>query len=367
MSASASTSRPSASVFVTSIVLPFSAVTMSPGRYDRPLSMFSQAGTTASTRNGRPSSAIAPMVETTAPPPAMSLFISSMRADGLIEMPPVSNVIALPTRPRTMPSTASSGSWRRTISLGSESAPWATAANAPMPAASISARPQISAARPPLDAISPARSASAVGVSRLAGALTSSRQRLAQCATIPARAAGSAAAAAPAPQRTRRSIGARSLSFVFQRPASKAPRTVPSTIARACSPGGRRRPGSSAHATVPPRRAPARWTTRDAAVRRASASRSVVLPTPTGANRCAASSPSVCTSASWPSWPLISRSSARWARRPASRPSSCAPTSPERSRLGDRESEDVRLDRLGRRVDDGDLHLQPAHGSRRGS
>ena len=40
---------------------------------------------------------------------------------------------------------------------------------------------------------------------------------------------------------------------------------------------------------------------------------------------------------------------------------------PERSRLGDRESEDVRLDRLGRRVDDGNLHLQPAHGSRRGS
>ncbi len=40
---------------------------------------------------------------------------------------------------------------------------------------------------------------------------------------------------------------------------------------------------------------------------------------------------------------------------------------PQRRGLGDGESEDVRLDRLGRRVDDGDLHLQPAHGSRRGS
>ena len=100
-SASARTSRPSASVFVTSIVLPFIAVRMSPGRYAWPPGMFSQDATTLSTRTGRPRSAIAPVASITAAPPAMSPFMSSMRRDGLSEIPPVSNVIALPIRPRT--------------------------------------------------------------------------------------------------------------------------------------------------------------------------------------------------------------------------------------------------------------------------
>ena len=130
--------------------------------------------------------------------------------------------------------------------------------------------------------------------------------------------------------------------------------------------GGRRRPGSSAHATVPPRRPPARWATRDAAVRRASASRSVVLPTPTGASRCAASSPSVCTSASWPS-ALDLAILGQMGETAGQQAVELRTHLPERSRLGDGESEEVRLDRLGRRVDDGDLHLQPAHGSRRDS
>ena len=78
-SASARISRPSASVLEISIVLPLSAVTMSPGRKAWPLGMFSQEGTTVRMRTGRPSSAIAPVAARTAPPPPMSDFISSMR------------------------------------------------------------------------------------------------------------------------------------------------------------------------------------------------------------------------------------------------------------------------------------------------
>ena len=41
------------------------------------------------------------MAHATAAPPAMSSFMRSMSAAGLIEMPPVSNVIPLPTSPST--------------------------------------------------------------------------------------------------------------------------------------------------------------------------------------------------------------------------------------------------------------------------
>ena len=77
------------------------AVRMSPGRKLEPLGMFSTAPTTATTRTCRPSSAIAPMAATTAPPPAMSPFMSSMYSRSLIEMPPVSKVTPLPTSPST--------------------------------------------------------------------------------------------------------------------------------------------------------------------------------------------------------------------------------------------------------------------------
>ncbi len=100
---SPSTRRPSASVLLISIVVPFAAVTMSPGRIAWPDGMFSVAPTTPITRTGSPSRAIAPTAATTAAPPDMSNFISCIFAAGLIEMPPVSNVTALPTRPSTGP------------------------------------------------------------------------------------------------------------------------------------------------------------------------------------------------------------------------------------------------------------------------
>ena len=63
---------------------------------------------------------IAPM---TAAPPAMSSFILSMPSAGLIEMPPVSNVMPLPTRPRTGVAGAPGGSWRMTITRGGSALP----------------------------------------------------------------------------------------------------------------------------------------------------------------------------------------------------------------------------------------------------
>ncbi len=76
---------------------------MSPGLTARPLGRFSVAPTTPTTRTGRRSRAIAPTASTTAAPPDMSNFISAILAPGFSEMPPLSNVTALPTRPSSGP------------------------------------------------------------------------------------------------------------------------------------------------------------------------------------------------------------------------------------------------------------------------
>ena len=86
-------------MLLTSTVLPFSWVMMSPGFIAVPLGMFSVAGIAATRSSSRPSSAIAAKASITAAPPDMSIFISCMPADGLIEIPPLSKVTALPTRP----------------------------------------------------------------------------------------------------------------------------------------------------------------------------------------------------------------------------------------------------------------------------
>ena len=102
-------SRPSASVLLISTVRPDAPRITSPGLSALPPGMFSVAGTTATTRRGTPSRAIARTAATTAAAPAMSSFIRSMPSAGLIEMPPVSKVTPLPTRPRTGPSVAPGG------------------------------------------------------------------------------------------------------------------------------------------------------------------------------------------------------------------------------------------------------------------
>jgi hypothetical protein len=72
--------------------------------------MFSAAGTTAMTRIGAFSKAMARSAATTVAAPAMSSFMRSMPSAGLMEMPPVSNVTPLPTRPSTTSVAASTGS-----------------------------------------------------------------------------------------------------------------------------------------------------------------------------------------------------------------------------------------------------------------
>jgi hypothetical protein len=95
-SASASTSRPSASVLSTSTVRPPYIRSTSPGRYAVALGMFSAIGTVAVTATGSSSSAASTVAAMTAAAPPMSEVIWSMFAAGLIEIPPVSNVTPLP-------------------------------------------------------------------------------------------------------------------------------------------------------------------------------------------------------------------------------------------------------------------------------
>jgi hypothetical protein len=97
-SASAITSRPSASVLVTSVVRPPKWRITSPGRIAPPPTEFSASGISPVTRTGQSTSASAPITATTTPAPVMSRFIVIMLSRGLIDRPPVSNVMSLPTR-----------------------------------------------------------------------------------------------------------------------------------------------------------------------------------------------------------------------------------------------------------------------------
>ena len=66
----------------------------------------------------------------------MSIFISCMAAEGLIEIPPESKVTALPTSASSGPSP----SIRIEISFGGCSVPAETASRPPMPRSTISSR-----------------------------------------------------------------------------------------------------------------------------------------------------------------------------------------------------------------------------------
>ena len=72
-------------------------VTTSPGFSARPSGMFSAAGINPTTVMAGCSSARARKVPSTLAAPHMSNFISSISPAGLIEMPPVSKVMPLPT------------------------------------------------------------------------------------------------------------------------------------------------------------------------------------------------------------------------------------------------------------------------------
>ena len=72
-------------------------VTTSPGLSALPLGMFSQLGISPTTLMAGFNSASARNTPSTLAAPAMSNFISSISPAGLMEMPPVSKVMPLPT------------------------------------------------------------------------------------------------------------------------------------------------------------------------------------------------------------------------------------------------------------------------------
>ncbi len=113
--------------------------TTSPGFVARPDGMFSQAATRPITLTFAFSSATARSTPKTLAAPHMSNFIWSISAAGLIEMPPVSNVMPLPTSttgfcffglPR----------YSNTMNRGGSSLPLVTDRNEPIPSSSISLR-----------------------------------------------------------------------------------------------------------------------------------------------------------------------------------------------------------------------------------
>ena len=97
LSASASVSRPSASVLLISTVLPSSERMTSPSLYELPDGMFSVHAASACTSTASFSSAAAATAASTAAAPAMSVFMSSMPSLVFSDSPPESNVTPLPT------------------------------------------------------------------------------------------------------------------------------------------------------------------------------------------------------------------------------------------------------------------------------
>jgi hypothetical protein len=74
------------------------ALTTSPGLFALPSGMFSEVGTKPCTSTSGSNPASAWNAPRTAAPPDISYFISSIRAEGLMLVPPESKVSPLPTR-----------------------------------------------------------------------------------------------------------------------------------------------------------------------------------------------------------------------------------------------------------------------------
>ena len=100
---------------------PLRSVSTSPGRRAWPLGMFSAMQAKAVTLTGSSSSAIATVAATMAAAPAMSSFIVCMEEPGLMESPPESKVMPLPTSARWP--VAPGGSYVRLTSRGGASEP----------------------------------------------------------------------------------------------------------------------------------------------------------------------------------------------------------------------------------------------------
>ena len=132
--------RPSASVLRISTVCPDIVRTMSPGLVAVPLGRFSQVGTTPTRLIGSFSSATACNTPSTVAAPHMSYFISSIAPAGLMEMPPESKVIPLPTSTTGL-APARPPRYCSTIKRGGSTEPCVTARKAPIRNLRISAVP----------------------------------------------------------------------------------------------------------------------------------------------------------------------------------------------------------------------------------
>ena len=275
-SASASTRRPSASVFddLDRLAVRGASGCRRAGTRRRRRHVLASAATTASMRTGRPSSAIAPMPSITrrrrrpcrpSCPPCTSA--------GLIEMPPVSNVIALPTRP----SRTSLRARRRVVAQDDQPRP---GCGCPGATAAKRAHPELvdllRAERLGREVLVRGgelgrRSASRSGVSSFGGAFARSRARFAALGDVAARSAASTGSSA-----SRRARGARRRArcFASRLPAPRVVRAEQRAPRRPRAPAPRAASGSDSsrsQASVPPTR-PAASATAAAAVRSASAS-----------------------------------------------------------------------------------------------
>ena len=179
-------SRPSASVLLISTTLPFRARTTSPGRVECGPGMFSTAGATA--RSGVPGArrATVSIAQMTVDAPVLSIFISSMRSDGLRLMPPESKQTPLPMIARRRPSlsVALSAPERMTIIRGGLSLPCPTARNIPIPSSRARSGSMTSIHSPLASAIARASSARPIGVRSLLARFASVRALLAPSAMI---------------------------------------------------------------------------------------------------------------------------------------------------------------------------------------
>ena len=84
-------------MLVTSVVRPPYCVITSPGRIEVPLTAFSAIGSRPVTRTGQSTSGSAAITAATTPAPVMSRFMVTIDWPGLMERPPLSKVMPLPT------------------------------------------------------------------------------------------------------------------------------------------------------------------------------------------------------------------------------------------------------------------------------
>ena len=184
-----------------STFLPLSAVTMSPGRVECGPGMFSTVGATASSGVPGASRATVAIAAITVQAPVLSIFISSIRSDGLMLMPPESKQTPLPTMARWRPSASSSPSPpdRSRIIRGGLSLPRPTAMNMPMPSSVARSGSITSIHRSCRRAIARASSARTSGLTSLEARLDRVRARAEPSAMTMPRSAALVSAAASAP------------------------------------------------------------------------------------------------------------------------------------------------------------------------